>query len=151
MVILPMRVNGALIAGLLYSGSSVMIKSLSLAETLGVATVPSDKKIISMTGHAEVASKKGEIELKLAGQTRRTTMHFVADEIWRDTPYDVIVGCDTMERFPTYTVSSANREFSFGQNHIEFKTKAELAEDERNDDRRCAYCGRRGHEARHCW
>jgi transposase InsO family protein len=131
MVIIPVKVNDIRIAGLLDTGSSITLASRGLADELGIKTEASDKTIRSMTCHTEAASEKASVVLDIAGHRREVTIHFTADTLWMDNPYDMIIGGDTMQEFPEYKVNTAERRFTMGSKPISWKTKAEVMLEER--------------------
>ncbi|CAD5227230.1 unnamed protein product [Bursaphelenchus xylophilus] len=125
---LPVTLNGLEMSALLDTGASMTVMSVSFAPLLGVELEESYvQPATSASGHALIMEGKAEVTAKIGNITRQILVSFTSNEHFRDkTSYDVILGCDALAKFPSFSIDMASRTVQFGNCKIALMTPEQM-------------------------
>jgi hypothetical protein len=126
-VIIPMSINGYAQAGLIDTGSSVTIGSISLAKALRIKLRVTSRLIKGVSGDTTVVTKLGRVRLTIAGHVRDIDMCFRDKEFDRTCAYNVIIGVDVLQHFPPFSINIGQRLFKMGSNTTHWRTQFEMS------------------------
>ena len=101
LAVIPVKVNGIKMAGLIDSGSSLTLASEAIADIAKVKVSEGDKVIRAITGHTEPVSMKGIVKLDIAGYKETVEVNFMGDnQMGIKNPYDIVIGQRYLTAFP---------------------------------------------------
>ncbi|KAH7717254.1 Gap-Pol polyprotein-like protein [Aphelenchoides avenae] len=109
------QVNDVHMVSLLDSGSTLTVAGIDVASVLGVTPIPYSYGALTVSGDTLNIIAYADVKVTLGSLTRKARIAFTSNEhLLGDTPYDILIGTDTLERFPRYTMDFERREVSFG-------------------------------------
>ena len=132
LVVIPIRVNGVKLAGLIDTGSSLTLAPRSIAGVVKAKLMPGTNEIRSVTGHTEILPKKSIVRLEIVGHRQPVEINFTeGDGLGLRNVYDVLIGNDALKQFLPITVDIMKRTFAMGGKVISMRTTGELLREPR--------------------
>ncbi len=92
-LLVPVKVNGKLIAALLDTGSSMTLISSTIAPHFAPITPP-QLAAVSISGHQLAVLGVIDVHLSIGQETRRHLVH-----VLKDAPHDCVLGTDLLQKF----------------------------------------------------
>jgi hypothetical protein len=112
--------------GLFDTGSSATLGRTLIAKELGIHLNQGDQTITSASGHTLSVTSKGQTTLQIGGHRREITMGFIdLDYLGSQTPFDIIIGGDSLIKFPSFHIDYQKGTLTMGENVLRTLTEAE--------------------------
>nr|CAD2143860.1 unnamed protein product [Meloidogyne enterolobii] len=112
-------INNVKLRCLLDTGASISVAPINLAIKNKWNLVPTKAEAVSASGHAISALNKGEVKIILNNIECNTSIFFIDNNIFEDKNFDLILGCDVFELWPSLTFDFKNRKFKIGEDEKE--------------------------------
>jgi len=131
-VVIPVAINNRIMNGLIDTGSTLSIMTTGMAELLDLKVYETDRAMTSATGHYEDLYGQATVNLEI-GHQKRIVNFQLSDNPFTgvQTYYDVVIGGDSMRKFPAYKVDMIARTFTMLQDEISMKSRREQEYGER--------------------
>nr|CAD2180707.1 unnamed protein product [Meloidogyne enterolobii] len=116
--IINAKINSLPIKCLIDTGASITVAPIELANTLGCTLTRSSSEAISASGHAIQVNYQSEVLITIAQKTIEIIVNFISSQTFSNKTFDIILGCDTLEHWPSVSINLKNREVYFGRTPI---------------------------------
>nr|CAD2198452.1 unnamed protein product [Meloidogyne enterolobii] len=116
--IINAKLNNLPIKCLIDTGASITVAPIELANVLGCTLTRSSSEAISASGHAIQVNYQSQVSITIAQKTIEITINFISSQTFSNKTFDIILGCDTLEHWPSVSIDLKNREVQFGRTPI---------------------------------